>query len=149
MGMSWENRISNTEVLCRADMPGIKALIMKAQLRWVGHLVRKMIFFSELATGARNLGRRLKCYKDCLKASLRACGIQLQGWETLASYRSAWQLNVHQGVKTFEEKRLQDLDQRCQARKDRNPNPRAAVACPKCGRICASNFGLQSHMRIH
>ena len=40
MGVSWEDRVSNTEVLCRANMPGIEALIMRAQLRWVGHVVR-------------------------------------------------------------------------------------------------------------
>ena len=58
MGISWEDRVSNTEVLRRAAMPGIEALIMKAQLRWVGHVVRmdnsrlpKMVFFSELASG--------------------------------------------------------------------------------------------------
>ena len=157
MGISWEDRISNTEVLRRANMPGIEALIMKARLRWVGHLVRmddtrlpKMVFFSELqATGARNIGRPLKRYKDCLKASLGACGIQLQGWEVLAFDRSAWRLNVHKGVKAFEEKRLRDLDQKRLSRKDRRPDPTTAVVCPVCGCICASNFGLRSHLRIH
>lgn len=55
MRISCEDRIPNTEVLRRARMSGIEALIVKAQLRWVGHVVRmedgrlpKMIFFSEL-----------------------------------------------------------------------------------------------------
>nr|XP_027207060.1 E3 ubiquitin-protein ligase MIB2-like [Penaeus vannamei] len=62
-------------------MPGIKALITKAQLRWVGHVIwmndshlPRMVFFSELASDARNIGRRLKRFKDCLKTSLVACG---------------------------------------------------------------------------
>ena len=82
MGISWEDRVPNTEVLHRANMPGVEALIIKAQLRWVGHVVRmddtrlpKMIFFSELASGTRNIGHPLKRFKDCLKASLGACGL--------------------------------------------------------------------------
>jgi len=95
-------RISNTEGLRRADMPGIKALITKAQLRWVGHVIwmndshlPRMVFFSELASGARNIGRPLKRFKDYLETSLVAFSIPLQGWETLASDRSAWRLAVH------------------------------------------------------
>lgn len=52
-------------------MSGIEALIMKAQLRWVGNMVRtddtglpKMVFFSELATVARNKGRPVKRFKE-------------------------------------------------------------------------------------
>ena len=156
MGISWEDRVPNTEVLHRANMPGVEALIIKAQLRWVGHVVRmddtrlpKMIFFSELASGTRNTGRPLKRFKDCLKASLGACGLSTPNWETLAVDRCAWRLGVHRGVQAFEKKRLQDLDRKLQARKERKPDPTVAVACPQCGRICASSFGLRSHRRIH
>ena len=156
MGISWEDRVPNTEVLHRANMPGVEALIIKAQLRWVGHVVRmddtrlpKMIFFSELASGTRNTGRPLKRFKDCLKASLGACGLSTPNWETLAVDRCAWRLGVHRGVQAFEKKRLQDLDRKRQARKERKPDPTVAVACPQCGRICASSFGLRSHRRIH
>ena len=41
---------------------------------------------------------------------------------------------------------LQDLDQKRQARKVRRPDPTSTVACPQCGRIFASNFGLRSHI---
>lgn len=156
MDISWEDRVSNTGVLRRAKMDGIEAFIMKAQLRWVGHVVRmedtrlpKMVFFSELATGARNLGRPLKRFKDTLKASLAACGIPVAGWETLTTNRSAWRMAIHKGVKQFEDKRLQSLDEKRQARKDRSHDPSTAVACPTCGRVCASAFGLRSHLRCH
>jgi hypothetical protein len=154
MGISWDDRISNIELLhrLRASMSGIEALIMNAQLRWVGHLVRmnttllpKIVFFSELAYGAKNIGRPLKRFK----ATLGACGIPLQGWETSASSCSTWRQSIHKGVKAFEVRRLQDLDQKRQARKDRRPDPSAAAACPDCGRICGSNFGLRSHKRSH
>ncbi|XP_071497161.1 uncharacterized protein [Diadema antillarum] len=79
IGISWQGRVSRTEVLRRAKTPGIEAVIVKAHLRWVGHVVRmddaKMISFSELASGVRNIGRPLKRYKDSLKTSLDACGI--------------------------------------------------------------------------
>ena len=155
MGISWEDRVPNTEVLHRANMPGVEALIIKAQLRWVGHVVRmddtrlpKMIF-SELASGTRNTGHPLKRFKDCLKASLGACGLSTPNWETLAVDRCAWRLGVHRGVQAFEKKRLQDLDCKRQTRKERKPDPTVAVACPQCGRIYASSFGLRSHRRIH
>ena len=156
MGISWEDRVANTEVLRRTQMFGIEALIMRAQLRWVGHVVRmddtrlpKMVFFSELATGARNLGRPLKRFKDCLKSSLEGCSIPVLGWEVLATNRNAWRMAVHKGVKLFEEKRLQSLDEKRQACKERIPDPTTAVECPKCGRHCASAFGLRSHFRRH
>ena len=137
-------------------MPGVEALIIKAQLKWVGHVVRmddthlpKMIFFSELASGTRNIGHPLKRFKDCLKASLGACGLSTPNWETLAVDRCAWRLGVHRGVQAFKKKRLQDLDHKRQAHKERKPDPTVAVACPQCGRICVSSFGLRSHRRIH
>ncbi|CAI9727613.1 Hypothetical predicted protein [Octopus vulgaris] len=124
MGISWEDRVSNTEVLRRAEMSEIEALIMKAQLRWVGQAVvrmddarlQKVIFFSELASGARNTGRPLRRYKDSLKTSLEACGISARNWESLASDCDAWRPAVQKGVRLFKEKRLKILDQKRQVR---------------------------------
>ncbi|CAI9716848.1 RNA-directed DNA polymerase from mobile element jockey [Octopus vulgaris] len=108
-----------------------------------------MIFFSELASGARNPGRPLRRYKDSLKTSLEACGISARGWESLASDRGAWRPAVQKGVGLFEEKRPKGLDQKRQARKERIPNPTSAVTCPTCDRVCASAFGFRSHFRRH
>ena len=156
MGISWEDMIYNSEVLRRARSLGIEALIIKAQLRWVGHVVRmddsrlpKMAFFSELSQGSRNQGGPVKRFKDSLKASLRNCGIPILGWEALAADRDAWRLAVHKGINKFEEARLGGLDLKRQLRKERRPDPSTAVTCPTCGRICASEFGLRSHLRRH
>ena len=70
-------------MLRRADILGIEEVIMIAQLRWIGHVVwmddtrlpKVMVFFSELATGARNIRHKLKRAKDSLKAFLGLCGI--------------------------------------------------------------------------
>ena len=51
-GIQWQDRIPNTEVLQMCGIPGIEAIILKSQLRWVGHIIRmpdsrisKRIFF--------------------------------------------------------------------------------------------------------
>ena len=61
MGIKWQDKITYNEVLQRAKIDGIEAMLMRAQLRWVGHLQRmsfdrmpKQIFYSELSSGARN-----------------------------------------------------------------------------------------------
>ena len=36
----WQDRITNTEVLERSQSTGIEALLIAAQLRWVGHVWR-------------------------------------------------------------------------------------------------------------
>jgi len=55
------SRVPNTDVLRLSKASAINSLIVKAQLRWDGHVVRldnsrlaKMIIFSELASGTRN-----------------------------------------------------------------------------------------------
>ena len=72
--ISREDTFSKTELLRRANMPCIKALIVKPKLRGVGHVVRtddarlpKIVFFSDLATGARSIRHPLKRFKHGLK----------------------------------------------------------------------------------
>ena len=156
LGISWDDRVTNQDVLRRAKLPGIEAMIMQAQLRWSGHVIRmednrlpKQLFCSELALGSRKQGGQLLRYKDTLKQSLRACSIPATGWESLAKDRSAWRQAAKKGTSAFEEQRLSHLDKKRQARKDRRANPAAAVTCPECGRTCASEFGLRSHQRRH
>ena len=38
MGMKWQDKITNNEVLQRAKMEGMEAMQMTAQLRWVDHV---------------------------------------------------------------------------------------------------------------
>ena len=61
MGIKWQDKVTNNEVLQRAQMDGIEAMLMRAQLRWVGHVqrmsdnrIQKQIFYSELTAGTRS-----------------------------------------------------------------------------------------------
>ena len=56
----WQDLIPNTEVLERCGITGIEALLITAQLRWTGHIVRmadsripKQAFYGQLAQGTR------------------------------------------------------------------------------------------------
>ena len=156
LGIHWEDRVTNQEVLRRSGMSGIEALVMTAQLRWSGHVMRleddrlpKQIFCSELVRGKRQPGGQKKRYKDVLKCNLKACNIAPPNWTELTQNRSDWRSAVHRGVKDFEEKRLGHLDTKRQARKDRKRLADKTVTCSVCGRLCASEFGLQSHLRRH
>ena len=40
MGIKWQDKITNNEVLQRAKMDGMETMLIRAQLRWVGHVQR-------------------------------------------------------------------------------------------------------------
>lgn len=159
MNISWQERITNIEVLHRADMFGIEAHIIKSQLRWAGHVARmadsrlpKQIFFSELCQGERPKGRPTLRYKDTLKANLLSIGVDPSSWQTLATDRTAWRTAIRHGVSSFETNRLSQLEVKRASRKLKDaqpPDPQSAVSCTICGRLCKSQFGLRAHMKIH
>ena len=56
--ITWQDKIPDTEVLSRTELPSIHTLLKRAQIRWAGHLVRmpdtrlpKRLFYGELAEG--------------------------------------------------------------------------------------------------
>ena len=74
LNIHWSNYITNIIVLERADITSIKAMFLKIQLRWAGHVSRmedhrlpKIILQGELSSGLRNRGAPKKRYKDTLK----------------------------------------------------------------------------------
>ena len=109
----------------------------------------KQLFHAELSTGKRHKGGQRKRYKDVLKSTLKAYNIPVDEWQALAQDRPAWRAAIRKGTKHFERSRLQSLDDKRSARKNRVPNPSTAVPCQLCGKICASTFGLQAHMHKH
>ena len=69
--ISWEDRVTNQEVLRRSRMPGVEVLIMKAQLRWTGHVMRMRTAVFQNRPSALNWleaiagrGGQTKRYKD-------------------------------------------------------------------------------------
>ena len=76
--IKWQDRIPDTEVLKRAGMKSVHALLKLAQLRWTGYVTRmpeerlpKKILFRELEIGKRSHGGQKKQYKKPSKPPLR------------------------------------------------------------------------------
>lgn len=159
LGITWQDRIPNTEVLARAGTVSMYALLTKRRLRWLGHVTRmqdgrlpKDILYGELATGSRPTGRPSLRYKDVLKRDLKAGGIAPAGFEALAADRSGWRSTTMSAIKTAEQKREEQWEDKRARRRQRaeaNPSPSDdnVFACSNCSRICRSRIGLYSHSR--
>ena len=80
----------------------------------------------ELATGSRPTGRPSLRYKDVLKRDLKAGGIAPAGFEALAADRSGWRSTTMSAIKTAEQKReeqWEDKRARTGAREQRPTHP--------------------------
>ena len=158
LGIKWQDRITNLEVLDHANSTSIESMLIKAQLRWVGHLIRMVEFriprclmYGELQLGKRNQGRPKLRYKDTIKANLQWCHIKPKELEERAMDRAKWRASTHKAAANYEEARHQKLT----AAREKRHRAASAVTtttdfqCPHCSRLCSSRLGLQSHLRVH
>ena len=159
LGISWQDHIPNSEVLARAGSLSMYALLTKRRLRWLGHVTRmqdgrlpKDILYGELATGSRPTGRPTLRYKDVLKRDLKAGGIAPAGFEMLAADRSGWRYTTESAIKSAEQKREEQWEEkrarrRQRAETDTVPLDDNVFICSNCNRVCRSRIGLHSHSR--
>ena len=158
LGIRLQDDVTNLEVLDRAHSTSVESMLLKAQLRWVGHGIRmeehrmpRRLLYRELLQGKRHQGRPKKRYKDTVKVSLQWCELKPKELEEAISERPQWRSRTHKAVENFEDTQHQKLTA---ARDQRHRAPAAAVTttdfqCPHCSRLCASRLGLQSHLRVH
>ena len=109
MNIKWWHRVTNTEVLERANCSSIESMIRRSRLRWLGHVSRmdnsripKQLLFGELKLGKCNRGRPHKRWKDCIKEDLRAFQIDLKTWYKVAQDRCLWRRALFSGLETCE-----------------------------------------------
>lgn len=161
LGITWQDRISNADVLAQAGMLSMFATLSQRRLRWLGHVCRmddgripKDILYGELATGTRPTGRPALRYKDVCKRDLKSCNINPADLKTVISDRNNWSASVITGIKQAEEKRgIQHEERKSRKQQRTQPTtappivPTMAHICSKCGRSCSSRIGLFSHSR--
>lgn len=158
LNIKWQDRVTNIEVLDRAEMISIEAMILKSQLCWVGHVTRmedhrlpKQLLYGELCAGKRNTGRPRKRFKDCVKAHLTYADIQPKKLESEVLDRSKWRSLTLQAQTNFEEQRRENVREARTRRKASSIQPPGPgqFPCPHCPRTCRSRIGLTSHLRTH
>ena len=159
LGITWQDRVSNTKVLAQARIPSMFALLSKRRLRWLGHVSRmqdgripKDILFGELATGSRSTGRPLLRFKDVCKRDLKAGNISPGNLEALnVEDRVTWRRTINEAIRTSE-KRREDKVEESKARKRQktgsvSTDPTNIFMCTTCSRVCRSKIGLYSPSR--
>ncbi len=80
----WQQKITNDEVLRRADLTTTYTTLTQRRLRWLGHVSRmygkripKMLLYRDLVNRKRNIGRPRLRYKDACKRDLKKLNIGL------------------------------------------------------------------------
>ncbi|KAL8618975.1 hypothetical protein ACOMHN_018358 [Nucella lapillus] len=79
----------------------------------------------------------------------KKCNIDEKRWEFLATNRSEWRQAVRKGTEAYENERQVSQVEKHAATKARLNCAERFIKCPLCSRLCASDFGLRSHMRVH
>lgn len=156
LGITWSDRVTNTQVLERAGLPTMYTLLRQRRLRWLGHVRRmddgripKDILYGQLSAGKRPVGRPQLRYKDVCKRDLRALDINTESWEDLAADRNSWRSTLWKQLQAGEERIQISAEERRARRKASacEANPTASHTCTTCGRECRSKIGLYSHSR--
>ena len=82
LNISWQDKVTNTEVLERASSFSIYTLLSQRRLRWLGHVHRmpngripKDMLYGELIIGTRTAGRPYLRYRDNCKRDMKMVGI--------------------------------------------------------------------------
>ena len=155
--ITWQDRVTNNEVLSRCGGLSLETVIASRTLRWAGHLSRmeetrlpKIVLYSERESGTRPVGRPKKRHKDHLKSVMEKCHIEPNQFEKLAADRGEWRGAVTAGIETLEQNLRATRDRRRQAR-HLGPATIAdsLIICPDCGRGFKTSSGYQSHQRAH
>ena len=161
LGLTWKDKVPHAEMLTRTGLQSIESMLLRIQLRWVGHVCRmpserypRRVLYGQLAEGTRPAHGPKKRYKDHIKKTMKSFGIDPATLESSSSDRSTWRSMCHDGAMTFEanraEKRREKRLRRHTGERERQlREPNQDHRCPECGRACASALGLMSHRRTH
>ena len=159
LGITWQDRVTNIDVLSRANLPSMFAILTQRRLRWLGHVTRmddgripKDLLYGELATGTRPTGRPALRFKDVCKRDLKAGGLNPPDLESAASDRDSWRITTQAVTKEAEERRDTRWGEKRLRRQQRllsapPATQRQAFTCSGCSRTCGSRIGLYSHTR--
>ena len=138
MDIRWQDKVTNLQVLDRANAVSIEVLLLKAQLRWTGHVIRmdasrmpRQILYGELVRGSTKKSRSKKRYKDCIKETLKQCSLPPGDLETDVQDRPGWRASIRSAYFKFEDNRRDKISDARARRKASVTTPdKATFQCP-------------------
>ena len=142
LGISWQQHITNDEVLKRVGIPSMFSILAKRR--------PKDMLYGEFATGSRPTGRPTLRYKDVSKRDLRAGDIAPTDLEALAADRNVWRLTTKSAAVKIQQKLKEQHEMKRQRRRVRaafDTLDDTAFVCPTCKKTCRSRIGFYSHSR--
>ena len=87
LGLRWWHKVTHSEIRSRAGFPSIKSILLRRQLRWLGHVIRiphsrlpHCMLYGQLKLGHRSVGGKKKCFNDHIKSILKSATFHLSGW---------------------------------------------------------------------
>ena len=109
--ISWQDKVTNTDILSRAGLPTMYTLLRQCRLHWLGHVchmedgqIPKDVLYRELTSGQRSTGCLQLRYKDACKRDMKVLDININSWEDLAANCTSWRSMLHQQLQTSEKK---------------------------------------------
>ena len=156
LGIKWQDMITNTEVLHRAEQTSLFPVFRRRRMRWLGHVRRmedtrlpKQVLYGELSQGKRGTGRPKLRYKDICKRTLKELCINEEEWSQMAEDRDEWRSKVFDGAISYEKNRIKVAEESRQRRKNTASDEtlNTLLNCKFCRRPCQSRAGLASHER--
>ena len=118
LGITWRDRITNTAVTKRVQLPSLYSLLRQRRLRWLGHVRRmddgripKDTLYAELSSGKRQIGRPSCVSRMSARMISGALALPLptRWWQTLCRglFMSEVTLAQHHEAKRSRRKRRQ------------------------------------------
>ena len=150
LGISWQDKVTNADVLSRA------CLRRQRRLRWLGHVrrmedgrIQKDILYVELALGRRTTGRPHLRYKDVCVRDMKAVDIETMSWKGLEADSTNWRSALKLQLKTGENRLMTAAVDKRARRKEGSSSirPETTHRCVICEKDCHSHIGLFSHKR--
>ena len=155
LGISWQGKVTNTDILSHTGLPTMHTLLRKCWLYWLGHVchmedgrIPKDVLYGELTSGQRSIGCPQLRYKDMCKRDMKALNININSWEDLTADHTSWRSMLHKQLQTSEKKLTVVAAEKRTHKKETAANrPESTHRCDLCNQDCHSYIGLVSHRR--
>ena len=111
LGISWQDKVTSTDILSCAGLPTMYTLLRQHWLCWLGHVccmedgqIPKDVLYGELISGQRSTGHPQLRYKDACKRDMKVLDININSWEDLATDCTSWRSTLHKQLQSGEKK---------------------------------------------